>query len=60
LDINGLEGEKLRLNRINAPEMHGPEKEAGKQSRSWLPENGDYTNINDELAESGLAVYKEY
>ncbi len=29
-------GEKLRLHRINAPEMRGPEKVAGKASRDWL------------------------
>ena len=29
-------GEKLRLHRINAPEMRGPEKVAGKASRDYL------------------------
>jgi micrococcal nuclease len=85
-----VKGEKVRLNRINTPEMRGPEKVAGKVSRDWLrerivgrsvlietfkdkkgkygryiaeiwlPENDGYTNINDELVERGLAVYKEY
>ncbi|MBI9019818.1 MAG: thermonuclease family protein [Verrucomicrobia bacterium] len=85
-----VKGEKLRLNRINTPEVRGDEKEAGKVSRDWLrerivgrsvlietlkdkkgkygryiaeiwlPENGGYTNINDELVERGLAVYKDY
>ena len=31
-----VKGEKLRLHRINTPEMRGPEKEAGKVSRDWL------------------------
>lgn len=26
----------------------------------WLPENGSYVNINDELVDKGLAEYKEY
>lgn len=29
-------GEKVRLNRINAPEVRGPEKEAGIKSRDFL------------------------
>ena len=29
-------GEKLRLARINAPEVRGKEKKAGKKSRDWL------------------------
>ena len=85
-----VKGEKLRLHRINAPEMRGDEKVEGKASRDylrgrilgkeviietfrdkrgkygryiaeiWLPENGGYTNINDELVAQGHAVYKEY
>ena len=85
-----IKGEKLRLHRINAPEMRGDEKIAGKASRDWLrgrilgktvlvetikdkrgkygrylaeiwlPENGGYTNINDELVAQGYAVYKSY
>jgi len=85
-----VKGEKLRLNRINAPEMRGEEKAAGLVSRDWLrerivgkevlietlkdskgkygryiaeiwlPENGDYTNINDELVAKGFAEYHEY
>ena len=85
-----VKGEKLRLNRINAPEMRGDEKVAGKAARDWLrerivgrsvlietlkdskgkygryiaeiwlPENGDYTNINDELVAKGFAEYHEY
>jgi len=85
-----VKGEKLRLHRINAPEMRGAEKVEGKASRDylrgrilgkavlvetfrdkrgkygryiaeiWLPENGGYTNINDELVAQGHAVYKEY
>ncbi len=31
-----LKNEKLRLLRINAPEMRGPEKEKGKASRDFL------------------------
>ncbi|MDF7801861.1 thermonuclease family protein [Pontiellaceae bacterium B1224] len=31
-----VKGEKLRLHRINAPEMRGDEKVAGKASRDWL------------------------
>ena len=31
-----LKGEKLRLNRINAPEMRGTEKVKGKLSRDYL------------------------
>ena len=31
-----LKGEKLRLNRINAPEMRGTEKAKGKLSRDYL------------------------
>ncbi len=31
-----VKGEKLRLHRINAPEMRGPEKVEGKASRDWL------------------------
>ncbi|MDF7825866.1 thermonuclease family protein [Pontiellaceae bacterium B12227] len=33
-----IKGEKLRLHRINAPEMRGDEKVAGKASRDWLRE----------------------
>ena len=85
-----VKGEKLRLNRINTPEVRGEEREAGLVSRDWLrerivgrsvlietfkdkkgkygryiaeiwlPENGGYTNINDELVERGLAEYREY
>lgn len=85
-----VKGEKLRLNRINTPEVRGAEREAGLVSRDWLrerivgktvlietfkdkkgkygryiaeiwlPENDSYTNINDELVEHGLAVYKDY
>ncbi|VGO22717.1 thermonuclease family protein [Pontiella sulfatireligans] len=85
-----IKGEKLRLHRINTPEVRGPEKVAGKVSRDylrsrilgqtvlvetfkdkrgkygrylaeiWLPENGGYTNINDELVAQGFAEYKEY
>lgn len=31
-----IKGEKIRLNRINAPEMRGSEKEKGKLSRDFL------------------------
>ncbi len=31
-----LKTQKLRLHRINAPEMRGPEKEAGTRSRDYL------------------------
>ncbi len=31
-----IKGEKLRLHRINAPEMRGAEKVAGKASRDYL------------------------
>ncbi len=31
-------GEKLRLNRINTPEVRGPEREQGLISRDWLRE----------------------
>ncbi|NCS89421.1 MAG: hypothetical protein GW789_11870 [Ignavibacteria bacterium] len=31
-----MKGEKLRLYRINAPELRGEEKEAGKISRDYL------------------------
>lgn len=31
-----MKGEKLRLYRINAPELRGAEKEAGKLSRDYL------------------------
>ena len=31
-----VKGEKLRLHRINAPEMRGEDKVAGKASRDWL------------------------
>lgn len=38
--------------------------EKGKYGRYiveiWLPENGDYVNINDELVERGLAEYRNY
>ncbi|MCF7848072.1 MAG: thermonuclease family protein [Kiritimatiellales bacterium] len=33
-----VRGEKLRLLRINAPEMRGDEKEAGRSSRDFLRE----------------------
>ncbi len=33
-----VRGEKIRLNRINAPEMRGAEKEKGKLSRDFLRE----------------------
>jgi micrococcal nuclease len=85
-----IRNEKLRLVRINAPEITGGSAAAGAVSRDylrsrilgreiiietikdrqgkygrylaevWLPENGTYTNINDELVEKGLAEYKEY
>ncbi len=41
-----LKDEKLRLNRINAPEMRGPEKEKGKLSRDFLREK----ILNKEIA----------
>lgn len=31
-----VHSEKIRLSRINAPEMRGPEKEQGRQSRDYL------------------------
>lgn len=31
-----IKGEKIRLNRINAPEMRGSQKEKGKLSRDFL------------------------
>ncbi|MGD8780250.1 MAG: thermonuclease family protein [Ignavibacteria bacterium] len=31
-----VKGEKIRLHRINAPEMRGEEKEAGRKSRDYL------------------------
>jgi micrococcal nuclease len=34
-------GEKLRLNRINAPELKGEEREAGLRSRDFLREKID-------------------
>jgi micrococcal nuclease len=33
-----VKGEKLRLNRINTPEVRGEEREAGLVSRDWLRE----------------------
>lgn len=33
-----LKGEKIRLFRINAPEVRGPEREKGIISRDWLRE----------------------
>lgn len=33
-----LKKEKIRLYRINTPEVRGPEKEQGKISRDWLRE----------------------
>lgn len=33
-----IKGEKLRLNRINTPEVRGEEREAGLVSRDWLRE----------------------
>ena len=35
---SGLRGVKLRLYGIDAPEMRGEEKEAGRVSRDWLRE----------------------
>ncbi len=85
-----LRNEKLRLARINAPEMTGDAKPLGTLARDalrgridgkeiiietikdkrgkygrylaeiWLPENGGYTNINDELVAQGFAEYKTY
>lgn len=31
-----VKGEKLRLHRINAPEVRGPERSEGLKSRDWL------------------------
>ena len=31
-----ISGEKIRLHRINAPELRGPEREAGLKSRDFL------------------------
>jgi micrococcal nuclease len=33
-----IKGEKVRLNRINTPEVRGEEREAGLVSRDWLRE----------------------
>jgi micrococcal nuclease len=85
-----IRNERLRLARINAPEVTGETKVSGIASRDalralidgqevvietikdrqgkygrylaeiWLPQNGGFRNINDELVARGHAVYKEY
>ena len=86
-----VHGEKVRLSRINAPEVRGKERPEGLRARDWLRERidghdvrvttlkdkkgkygryivelwiedapGVFTNISDDLVNSGHAVYKSY
>ena len=86
-----VRGEKIRLARINTPELRGEERPAGlvaadylrnriegrevwihteKDKRGkfgrylgdiWLKQDdGNFTNINDELVNEGYAEYKDY
>jgi len=87
LDLNvWVRGEKLRLARIDGPEVRGKTRAAGLSARDWLrarilvqavtlhtvqDKAGKYgrylaeilvdgSNVNDELVETGHAVYREY
>ncbi|HDH27888.1 MAG TPA: nuclease [Euryarchaeota archaeon] len=70
-----VHGEKLRLYRINAPEVRGVERSLGLKSRDFLrskiddreiiiktvkDKKGEWININDLMVSEGFAVYKDY
>jgi len=56
----GVGAEKLRLVRINAPEMTGPEKVAGTASRDFLRELIDGKEIIIETVKDRRGKYGRY
>ena len=72
---SGIRDEKLRLPRINAPELRGRERPNGLKFRNFLRskiegkniliqtikyKKGKFTNINNLIVKEGFAVYKKY
>jgi len=55
-----VKSQKLRLNRINAPEMRGPEKEAGTRSRDFLRSLLQGKNIVVETIKDNTEKYGRY
>ncbi len=55
-----VKSEKLRLNRINAPEMRGAEKEKGKLSRDFLREKILNKEIKLETIKDKKGKYGRY
>jgi len=53
-------GEKLRLNRIDAPELRGATREAGLASRDFLREKIDGKNIILESVKDSREKYGRY
>ena len=53
-------GEKLRLNRIDAPELRGATREAGLASRDFLREKIDGKNIILETVKDSREKYGRY
>lgn len=55
-----LHGEKLRLNRIDTPELRGPSRERGLASRDFLREQIDGKSIIIETIKDSREKYGRY
>ena len=55
-----IRGEKVRLYRINAPELRGPESEAGKRSRDFLRSQIDGKEIYIQTFKDKKGKYGRY
>ena len=61
LDVSGsMRGEKLRLYRINAPEVRGPERPEGLKSRDFLREQIDGKQIIIQTVKDKKGKYGRY
>ncbi|GAB4442186.1 MAG: hypothetical protein Kow0031_24200 [Anaerolineae bacterium] len=55
-----IRGEKLRLHRINAPELRGPEREQGLKSRDFLREQIDGKEVFVQTIKDKRGKYGRY
>lgn len=55
-----VKSEKIRLARINAPELRGPEKEKGKEARDFLKDLMSRKNILLETIKDKKGKYGRY